>query len=54
MSLSPAFIRALQVEVAILQAKHPVLADALSRAQALLVDGHVWPEEDGQTATVRS
>lgn len=54
MSLTPACQRALQVEVAILQAKHPVLVNVLSRAQALLVDGHVWVEDDGQTATVRS
>src|SRR6516165_2934780 len=35
---TPAFVEALRVEVACLQAQHPVLADALGRAQAVLLD----------------
>ena len=50
--LSPAFADALRVEVATLQAKHPVLADAIGRANALLHEGRFFPEEDGQTAVV--
>ena len=48
------FLEALREEVAILQAKHPILADVLSRANALLVEGRLWVEDDGQHAMVQS
>ena len=48
------FTDALQVEVATLQAQHPILAGALDKAYALLVDGGVFPLPDGHTAHVRS
>jgi hypothetical protein len=48
------FEDALRIEVATLQAQHPVLADGLSRAHALLKDGAVFPEDDGKTAMVKS
>ena len=50
--MSRAFLDLVQEEIAILQAKHPVLADALSRAQAVLLEGRLFVEEDGHTATV--
>jgi len=49
---SAAFVEALRIEVATLQAKHPVLADAIGRANALLLDGRLFAEDDGETATV--
>jgi hypothetical protein len=51
---TPAFVDALRVEVACLQAQHPVLADALGRAQAVLLDGRYWPEEDGRALVLAS
>jgi hypothetical protein len=48
------FLHALQVEVATLQAQHPILADAIDRAHALLLDGKVCPLEDGKSAVVGS
>jgi hypothetical protein len=46
------FLDALRVEVAALQAEHPILANALSRAFAVVADGALFPEEDGASATV--
>ena len=51
---TPAFVEALRVEVACLQAQHPVLADALGRAQAVLLDGRYFPEEDGRALVLAS
>ena len=48
------FRHALDIEVATLQAAHPILADAIGRAHALLVDGLVFPLEDGLSAEVGS
>ena len=48
------FTTALQVEVATLQAQHPILAGALDKAFALVVAGGVFPLDDGHTAHVRS
>jgi len=48
------FLHALQVEVATLQAQHPILADAIDRAHALLLDGTVCPLEDGKSTVVGS
>jgi hypothetical protein len=48
------FTDTLAVEVATLQAQHPILADALSRAHTLLTDGRLFPEDDGRRAMVRS
>jgi hypothetical protein len=48
------FRHALDIEVATLQAQHPILADALGRAHALLLDGKVFPCEDGLSAEVGS
>jgi hypothetical protein len=47
------FLERLQADVTLLQAQHPVLADALSRACGVLVEGRLFPEEGG-TATVVS
>ena len=41
-------------EVTILQAKFPELADALSRAHAILQDGRLFPEDDSRSAMVQS
>jgi len=46
------FFQVLAVEVATLQARHPVLADAIGRANAILLDGRLFPEDDGVSATV--
>jgi hypothetical protein len=54
MTTSLTFAHALEVETATLQAQFPDLADALSRAHALLVEGRLFPEDDGRTATVLS
>src|SRR4030095_1534490 len=51
---TPNFTEALQAEVATLQTQHPILAGALDKAYTLLVDGGVFPLEDGRTAHVRS
>ena len=51
MTPSP-FTDTLAVEVATLQAQHPILADALSRAQALLADGRLFPEDDGLCSAI--
>ena len=51
---STTFTETLQAEVATLQAKHPILAGALDKAFALVVNGAVFPLEDGRTAHVRS
>jgi hypothetical protein len=48
------FQDALRVEVATLQAAHPILAEQLARAHALICDGKVWSEDDGKTAMVQS
>jgi hypothetical protein len=48
------FAQALHVEVATLQAKHPAIADAIGRAHALLLEGRLFPEDDGRTAMVRA
>ena len=48
------FPEALTSEVATLQAQFPDLADALSRAHALVAAGAVFPEESGREAMVRS
>jgi hypothetical protein len=48
------FTHALQVETAMLQAQHPILAAVIGRAHALLVDGKVFPEDDGRSAVVQS
>lgn len=56
-SVSPfteAFLEALTVEVGTLQAKHPRLADAISRGNAVLLEGHVHPLDDGWHAEVGS
>jgi hypothetical protein len=47
-------VDALRVAVACLQAQHPVLADALGRAQAVLLDGRYFPEEDGRALVLAS
>jgi hypothetical protein len=52
--LPPAYAEALRIEVATLQAKHPVLADMLSRANAVLQTGRLYPGPDNQDALVRS
>ena len=51
---TPTFTEALQVEVAQLQAEHPLLKAALDRAFTLLVNGDLFPLDDGHTAHVRS
>jgi hypothetical protein len=48
------FDEALRLETVTLQAQHPVLADALGRAASLVLDGKVFPEENGTTAMVQS
>jgi hypothetical protein len=48
------FRHALDIETASLQAAHPILADAIGRAHALLIDGKVFPCEDGLSAEVGS
>ena len=48
------FAEVLRDETSSLQSKHPVLAAVLSRAQALVHDGHIFMEEDGHSAHVRS
>ena len=48
------FTDALQVEVATLQAQHPILAGALDRAYTLLAAGGLFPLDDGRTAHVQS
>jgi hypothetical protein len=48
------FTHALQVETAMLQAAHPILAEQLARAHALIADGLVWPEDDGKSFMVQS
>jgi hypothetical protein len=51
---SKTFADLLQEETCILQAKHPILADAIGRGHAILQDGLLHPEDDGHTATVWS
>ena len=51
---TPTFTEALRVEVAQLQAEHPLLKAALDRAFTLLVNGDLFPLDDGHTAHVRS
>ena len=51
---TPTFTETLQAEVATLQAQHPILAGALDKAFALVVDGGVFPLPDGTSAHVRS
>jgi hypothetical protein len=53
MTTSP-FTDVLHEEVAVLQARHPILAGVLGRAHALVADGHVFPEPDGTSAMVQS
>ena len=53
MTPSP-FTNTLAIEVATLQAQHPILADALGRAQAIVTDGRLFPEDDGRRAMVQS
>ena len=48
------FTETLQAEVASLQSRHPILAGQLDKAFALVVNGAVFPLEDGHTAHVRS
>jgi hypothetical protein len=48
------FTHALQVETALLQAQHPILAEVIARGHALLMDGKVFPLEDGKSAVVGS
>ena len=48
------FTETLHAEVATLQTQHPILAGALDKAFALVVDGGVFPLDDGRTAHVRS
>ena len=48
------FADALDAEVTALQALFPDLAEGLSRAQALVATGGVFPEESGREALVRS
>jgi hypothetical protein len=48
------FLDILSIEVTTLQAQHPILADALGRAQAIVTDGRLFPEDDGRRAMVRS
>jgi hypothetical protein len=47
-----AFPEVLHREVAILQAQFPALAEALSRAQAILADGRLFVEESGREGMV--
>lgn len=49
----PSFTEVLHREVAVLQARHPTLADALSRACAILTEGRLFMEESGREAMVR-
>jgi hypothetical protein len=46
------FVDALHRDVAILQAKFPELADALSRAQAIIAEDRLFVEDDGKQAMV--
>jgi SWIM zinc finger len=46
------FAEVLHREVGLLQVQFPALADALSRAYAIVAGGRLFPEEDGRTATV--
>ena len=48
------FLDILSIEVTTLQAQHPILADALGRAQAIVTDGRLFPEDDGRRAMVQS
>jgi hypothetical protein len=44
---TPTFIDTLRVTVATMQAQHPAKADAISRAHAAIVEGHVVAQGDG-------
>jgi hypothetical protein len=48
------FCRTLLAETAMLQTAHPILAEVIARGHALLMDGKVFPLEDGHSATVGS
>src|SRR5713101_1672810 len=48
------FLDTLNLEVGALQAQHPILAEVIARGHALLMDGKVFPLEDGRTAEVGS
>jgi hypothetical protein len=52
--LPSGYAEELRVIVATLQARHPMLADVLGRANAVLVNGNLYPSPDGTEAYVRS
>ena len=48
------FLTLLHEEVTLLQSRRPDLADAISRGNAVLLAGLVFPHDDGMSATVAS